>query len=321
MIRLRLSVAALVLSGMALHAAAQQTAPAPSGGWSVETVIVTAHATGPAIWHVTKGDGEVAILGIVQPLPDGFQWNTAPLAALLDKAHLLLLPVRPNVPLFPGLWFLMTERSLLKPPEGKTLWDIISPSVASNLAAARDLLHQDRNHYDDMSPIVAALRLESDYRHVYMMTTHEPEDTIRALARARKIDVRRVASYDVIPGAEDLLKLPASRTGQCLDSAVNDVNIAIRHARPAAEAWAVGDVSGTEANWSEPQVYDCILSLSAQANALDRRAIDDTVEAITHALDFGGHTVAVVDIGLLLRRNGVLEQLMAQGARVNGPKG
>jgi hypothetical protein len=33
----------------------------------------------------------------------------------------------------------------------------------------------------------------------------------------------------------------------------------------------------------------------------------------------GGHSVAVVDIGILLRRNGVLDRLKSEGIAVAGP--
>ena len=319
----KLILAGLIFAGLAPRSSAQAptaSTTAQPNDWSVETVTVTARSTGPAVWHATKAGADVAILGIVDPIPEKFTWNTAPLAALLDGSSLLLLPPRAEANIFKGIWFLLTERDLLSPPDGKTLWDILPGPLASRFAVARDMLHQDKDRYDDDAPAVAALRLEGDFLRADAMTLKEPEDTIRSLARARDVEVRQVATYDALPSAEELLRLPPDATSKCVDAAVSDVDIASKHAAPAAEAWAVGDVAGIKANYSQPRIYDCLLELSPLVSALDKRAIDDTVNEIAAALDKGERAVAVVNIGLLLRKSGVLERLIAAGVTVAAPK-
>ena len=107
-----------------------------------------------------------------------------------------------------GAWFYLTESNLLHPPHGRTLWDVLDSRVAAELASACEFLHEPRDRYSDNSPILAAMRLGSDFRHVDYLTTHEPEDSIVALARARRVAVRHIATYDLIPSGEELLKLP-----------------------------------------------------------------------------------------------------------------
>jgi hypothetical protein len=303
------------LVGLTLAGHAQQ----PSASSQLETVIVIANTKGPAIWHAMKDGADVAILGIVQPLPDNFAWNTKPLEAILGGAHLALLPPQVRMGVFSGAWFYLTQRALLHPPDNKTLWDVLDPRVADELARAYELLHEPRDRYSDNSPIFAAMRLGSDFRHVYYLTTHEPEDTIAALARARRVTVRHVAAYDLMPSGEELLKLPPEVTGRCIDAAIRDIDFQRRHAAAAASAWAIGDVAGMMANWSPSNYYACLVQLSSQATAIDARSIDDTVGAINDALSDGRQTVAVVDIGILLRKGGVLERLKAAGVSVAGP--
>lgn len=315
MARLCAAIASAFVMGLAASAAGQQIAP-PS---PVETVTVTASARAPAIWHATKNGADVSILGIVQPLPDDFAWNTRPLQAILAGARLVLLPPRVKMGVFGGAWFYLTERDLLHPPDGRTLWDILDPAVAARLASVCDQLREPKDRYSDSSPIAAGMNLGSDFRHVYDLTTHEPEDTIRALARKRRIEVRRVADYDMIPSAEDLLKLPPAQTGKCLDAAADDIKFQSNHVQSAAEAWAAGDVRGMLANWAEPKFYSCLVGLSPHVTALDARSINDTVEAISDALDRGGRSVAVVDIGILLREDGVLDRLRSDGVFIAAP--
>jgi len=301
--------------GLTLTGLAQQ----PTAPSQLETVIVIANAKGPAIWHATKAGADVAILGIVQPLPDNFAWNTKPLEAILGGARLVLLPPQVRMGVFSGAWFYLTQRDLLHPPDNKTLWDILDPRVAAALARACEFLHEPKDRYSDNSPIFAAMRLGSDFRHVDYLTTHEPEDSIAARARARRVAARHVATYDLIPSGEELLKLPPVVTGKCIDAAIRDIDFQSRHVAAAANAWAIGDVAGMMANWSPSNYYACLVQLSSHATAIDARSIDDTVGAINNALSDGGQTVAVVDIGLLLRKDGVLERLKATGVSVVDP--
>ena len=309
-------LAGAFLAGLALRGTAAQELSPPS---RVETVTVIANARGPAIWHATKDGADVAIIGVVEPLPDNFAWNTKPLEATLSGARLVLLPPRVQMGVLSGAWFYLTKSDLLHPPHGRTLWDILDANVAAELANACEFLHEPRDRYSDNSPIVAAMRLGSDFRHVDYLTTHEPEDSIQTLARAKRVRVRRIATYDLIPSGEELLKLPPAVTGKCIEAAVQDIDFQSRHVAAAANAWAIGDVSGMMANWSPSHYIECLVQLSPHATALDARAIDDTVAAVDKAIANGGHTVAVIEIGILLRKGGVLDRLKAEGITITAP--
>lgn len=313
--RVRVILAGVTVAGLSVPAIAQQSSTAPP----IETVTVTANVGSPAIWHAIKGNADIAILGIVQPLPDNFAWNTKPLQAMLDGARLVLLPPQVRMGILTGVWFYLTESDLLHPPHGRTLWDVLDPHVAADLANTCEYLHEPKDRYSDNSPILAAMRLGSDFRHVDYLTTHEPEDSVAALARARRVEVRRVATYDLTPSGEELLKLPPAITGRCIESAVQDIGFQSRHVPVAANAWAVGDVNGMMTNWSPSHYYECLVELSPHATALEARSIADTVVAIDAAIEHGGRAVAVVDIGILLRKDGVLDRLKAEGVSVTGP--
>lgn len=310
-----LVLAGAFLAALALRGMAQSVkAPPP-----LETVIVTADARGPAIWHASQHGADVAILGIVEPLPDNFGWNSKPLEAILSGERLALLPPQVRMGLLSGAWFYLTESDLLHPPRGLTLWDILNPGVAVELARVCDFLHEPKDRYSDNSPILAAMRLGSDFRHVEFLTTHEPEDTIAALAHARHAAVRRVATYDLIPSGEEILKLPPVVTGKCIEAVVQDIGFQSRHVQAAASAWAIGDTAGMMANWSSSQYYQCLVELSSSATAIDQRSIDDTVASINTALADNGRALVVVDIGTLLRKGGVLDRLRAEGIAIAGP--
>ena len=310
-----LVIAEVIFLGFAPRGLAQQQ-PAPP---PVETVIVTANAGGPAIWHATKDGADVAILGVVEPLPDNFVWNSKPLEAVLTDTRRVLLPPQVRMGVLSGAWFYLTESDLLHPPHNKTLGEVLDPHVAADLAQVRAFLHEPQDRYNDNAPILAAMRLGSDFRHVDYLTTHEPEDAIAVLARAGHVAVHRIATYDLVSSAEEILKLPPAITGRCIEAAIHDIDFQSRHVRAAANAWATGDVAGMMANWAPSNYYACLEQMSPHATAIDSREIGDTVEAVNAALAYGGRTLVVVDIGDLLSKEGVIERLKAEGVSVTGP--
>src|SRR5438045_8545022 len=121
----RFVLAGAFLAGLTFPGLAQEV----SAPQQLETVVVTANATGPAIWHATKDGADVAILGIVEPLPDNFAWNTKPLEAMLSDVRLVLLPPQVRMGVLSGAWFYLTESDLMHPPPGRTLWDILASGV------------------------------------------------------------------------------------------------------------------------------------------------------------------------------------------------
>src|ERR1700733_1142382 len=191
--------------------------PVPSNDWSIETITVTAQSTGPAYWHARKGQAEVWILGVVMPVPKDYQWNESRLIKLIGGARAVLLPPRAETNLFQAPWFLLTKRDLLSLPDGQTLDGVLGPELAARFALARATVHQDADRYDTDVPAVAALRLQGDFMKARSLTADEPVDTIESLARRQNVDVHRIATYDVMPAVEGVLKLPPETSRKCVE--------------------------------------------------------------------------------------------------------
>src|SRR6185312_4210366 len=92
-------------------AAAQEAPPLdPVVPQFAEIETVTAHAApGPALWHVTKGDSEVWILGMIGTLPKGVTWNQQPLAEVIKGSRAMIVGQSANVDLLDVSWFLITH--------------------------------------------------------------------------------------------------------------------------------------------------------------------------------------------------------------------
>lgn len=308
---------ALLLLACALPARAQESAVQPE--WSeIETVTVRAQP-GPALWHLTRGGAEVWVLAQVWPVPKGLTWNSDVLADVMDGAHEVLSPPRPSINFVDVAWFLIWHGGKLSLPRGQNLETQLSDDLRHRFLAARDRVKGDADDYATDIPIRAAVRLQQDFMKASNFEGGEPRGRIGDIARAKKIERRSVIRFETMDLARDLLKLTPEQQRQCLSQAVDDVLWASEHAEAAARAWAVGNVKAMKAHYSESRLMNCAIGTVTRAAQIETRNVSETVAAIDAALKKPGKTIAVVNLGPLLRKGGVLEKLQAMGVSIQAP--
>lgn len=304
---------AIALGGVA----AAQTPPVQD--WSPETIVVSAHRPGPLFWRVSRGGAEVWILGLVGPMPDGLEWDHSGLEQVIDGAKLVLLQPRAQVGLFEGLWFLMTDRSSLELPNDEHLETILPAPLKERFVAARTKLHRDGGRYEDDVPAWAGFMLYRDFLHDADLTADEPGKTVERLANHKDVPVHPIGTYEALPIVKDVGKMSDAASQLCLRDALSDIEAEDVHQKAAAEAWAKGDLAGMKANYSESTIFACLQQIPSFA-AMWTQGVADTTKAIDAALAQDGKTVMVVNLGGLLRKDGILERLRAQGIKVEAPE-
>lgn len=308
-----------VLPALLVFACAAHADPPPVQDWStIETVIVTAHVPGPPIWRISKGDSEVDLIGIVQPLPEGLGWNKDGVQSALKGARALLLPPRASAGLFDMLWLLAWHSDALYLPRGTTVESTLPADLRARFIAAREKIHGDAGRYSSLRPPLAAFRLEGDILKAQRFATDEPASTLQHLARSAGVPSHFVADYEAIPMLKQLPDMPQTANEACVKAALDDIDAVSAHAAAAAKAWASGDLAGIKANYSEQRFESCIQSVPSVA-ALFQRAVNDSVKAVDTVLAQHGKTVMAASIGSLLRQNGILDRLRAEGATIEGP--
>ncbi len=305
---------ALALSCVPVLAAAD--AP-PVVDWSkdIETVVVTAHRSGPLMWRVKKGEATVILLGIVEPVPEDFQWDSAPVHDALKGARQMLLPPEASVGLVEGLWFLAWNSDSVYLPSETPMESTLPPALRARFAAAREKIHRDADRYASMRVPLAGLRYEGDFFKAHGLVYEEPVAALKHIARALNVPVRTIAQYEAIPMLKQLPSMSASANEKCLTASLDDTDALGMHAVPAAQAWAKGDLAGLEANYSERRFEGCIQAVPNLAD-LFKRAVNDYTAALNGALEKPGTTVMAVSLGELLRENGMLDRLGAEGLSV-----
>ena len=309
----RLLCVALAALPVTAHAQGQQE------NWGAPEIVEVQARPGPAVWHLTRGDSEIWILGTVGAMSDRLEWNKDYLAELLDGSRAILMPPRPSIGVFEGAWFLITNGSRLSLPRGQTLDAVLPAQLDASFAAVREQLGHDERHYRTDTPLRAALRLEEDVQDKLSLTGDEPSDTIRKLARDKHVPLAPIARYEVLDIARDALRLTPAEQQICLSAAVEDANWELSHATLAAHAWAVGNVIAMRVNYGEPRLAHCLIAAVQSAADISERDVTDYTAAISDALGKPGKTIAVIEIGPLLRKGGVLEKLETLHVTIEGP--
>ncbi|HEY4986097.1 MAG TPA: TraB/GumN family protein [Bradyrhizobium sp.] len=281
-------------------------------------MIVQGRPAGPAMWDITKGNSEVWILPTVGPVPKSLKWNTDGVSDVLKGATALWMPPRATVGVFEGLWFWMTGMGALEQPDGVTLESTLHDPLRTRFIAARNSIGKDAGDYEEYLPAVAAAILERDFWKANDLANDEVPRTIEHLASRQGVPVKTIATMNGMDVIKDVPKLSPSAQLACVEAALADIDTQRAHAAAAAQAWAVGNLDGVKANYSDIRLGTC-LQASATYSSLREKAIADTTNAIISALARPGKSVFVVPLGDFLRNKSVLDRLIADGAAVSGP--
>jgi hypothetical protein len=310
-----MALAAALVAGAA-RAAAPATRPTPAADPEaavVDELVVTAHGGGPAWWRVSKGGSVVYVLGTAGALPKGLKWDTRLLRRRLAGANSLIGPPQVTA----GLGDLFTLLAIRRHFRSRAPMEASLPAdLRARFLADRPRLSHDARAYSGWTPLAAGLLMVDDFRRRARLDRTEPAATIAALARDQGVGIIPAGRYKAVP------LLRAAETGldasgpACMADALDEIEAGPDPIRESAEGWARGDVAA--ALGARRGYEKCLNSLPEGADVITA-AMADTTEAIAAALSRPGHSVAEVDLRLLLAQGGVLLRLRARGYAVAAP--
>ena len=307
---------ALLVSG----AAAAQPVPttAPVQDWSnIETVVVTAHP-GPALWHISRNGSDVWILGTVSPMPKSLEWNQKPLTDIITGARMVYLPPRLTAGFFETSWFLLTGMHKIKQPDGQTFRASLPPDLRTRYENWMAKLEKKADEDDKYLAAIAALDLENSFRSSAALDGKDAGPTIERIAGHVDADTKPLAVYEALPIADEIETMSPQTQQQCMKDALDDLDVQSVNAQLAAQAWATGDLAGVKAHYSEAKLNGCFEQTRTFAAARDQ-IVGLAMNAVNESLSKPGKNLIVMDMGYLLRNNGLLDRLAARGITVEGP--
>jgi uncharacterized protein YbaP (TraB family) len=126
----------------------------------LDELVVTGERTGPGMWHVHSGAGELWILGSMSPLPKGITWRSKQVEQVLGSANQVLIQKPFEIGIVKILWLLITEHKLLMVGGGKRLVDVLPADLHARFAVQRAKYTDDPTKWERFRPLVAAAFLE-----------------------------------------------------------------------------------------------------------------------------------------------------------------
>lgn len=317
-----LVVIAISLLMMAQGVRAQEIAAPPTDMSAVvEELVIEGRPMGPALWTVKRGEAEVVVLGGLAPLPHQLTWTSPRLERALGVADLLLVPPqgRPQLTDLPGMTFRIAS---LRQGLGQRLEPNLSPALRARFVQVRERLGKGPSRYDHWKPAIAGLMLLADFREHEGLSTGKPATTVQRMAKAqrgRRLKIEPMADIHLGAMVKSAASLTPAQHEVCLTAALNDIEGETARARTAAQAWAMGDLATVRANASADLLDRCLMQLPSLTSLLEQDTAQ-SVMSLDRALSHAGTTVAIIDLRLLLRANGVLDRLKAQGAEISVPR-
>ena len=315
------AMACLVMLGatMPAIAAAQTTADTPTAAapvarpWSdITEVVVRAHAPGPAMWKLTRGDATVWVMGTLHVAPKAITWDATRFRRILTGAHVLILPrIIQDDP--------VSEQDM-ELSGSKQLSDVVSAPAYTRFQS--DL---QQENFDGLpnglayQPAWAGVWLIGHVYQAHGITTHIVPPEVATYAAQSGVAVKYVDRHTNRLQARQYSRMDKTAGEACLDDYLDGIDHDLTTVDLMGKAWAEGDVPTILANHREPAWVKCFLAQPKYAQTYETYAVDDMVKAVDDALKMPGKSVAVMPLSDLLRRDGILDRLRAEGVTITAP--
>ncbi|UDF03934.1 TraB/GumN family protein [Asticcacaulis sp. AND118] len=280
----------------------------------ITDVVVTARLPGPALWRVRKGDSQVYVLGAMPVMTKRVSWDSRRVERVIGLSNVLLTAPEAKGGLIGGTRLLMDRRL----PLGKKLDEVLPAPLSQRFNALIDAHGLDREKYKKLSPLWAAAALREDVYDKAGIATRDPEKTLLRFAKAQKLKTQPSGNFSVAKTLGRIDDFSQPQQMACVAATLDEIDFALKHARAATEAWAVGDLQTVQRLSPDSALLAC-LEGAPSTKAMLGKAVEQTVGSITDALQTPGKSLIVLPLSALLAPGGALQQLEQQGATVTTP--
>ncbi len=336
MSRMHTHLLALLLGLGGMPMAQAQSAPAPSMPVvDLAPVAVSGVQPGPGLWKVVKGDHVLWVLGTLSPLPQAMTWQSHELEQAISGSRQVLLPpsvkFTADVGFFGKLFLLPSAYSARKNADGETLQQLLPPPVYARWQLLKHKYIGDDRGIERWRPLFAAQEL---YRKAIKANDLSKTGGVQASvgALATRYGVKQVStSYQVViahpRAAIQAFTRAAPHDTTCFIRMLDNIEQDMPAMKARANAWATGDLPTLRALPDSAWRDACVAAL-ADAGFAQALGLDDVpakqqatwLAAARAALASNAQTVALLPIEELLKPDGYLAQLQAEGYQVETPE-
>jgi uncharacterized protein YbaP (TraB family) len=196
----------------------------------------------------------------------------------------------------------------------------LPPDLRARYEGWLQKLGKDADTDDSYLAALAALDLESEFHKHEALDGKDADARVSRIADDKGVKTKPLATYEAMPILKEIGGLSSDQERACMKDGLDDLDTEAVHAAAAARAWSTGDVAGMKAHYSEIKLYSCFEQ--TESFAQDRvRVVSDAANAVHESVTKPGKSLIVVGMGYLLRKDGLLDRLAAQGFKIEGPPG
>lgn len=280
----------------------------------IDSIVVTARASGAPMWEIETDQGTVVLVGVLRQVPKSAVWQPEALERATARSQRILGPQEAKVSFMDFLRVIWRARTLGQLPNNTTSDQYLSVEDQARLDA---LEAKYRTDWSRDSFLISSSQLLNDRLGVSKNTADDAEDVVRRAARRARIALTPVGEVRGDEIIENLLTLPPETQVPCMSAAIRAVE-----AGPDA-------LTERGRNWTRYDVPAVMASPVEQALGLCWPWGDPTlgvelrghwVQAIQTAVTQPGVTMAVAPLRVLAEEGGVLDLLAAQGLSIDGPE-
>jgi hypothetical protein len=327
-------VAVAVLLAMAQQAAAfPSTTTGVAGKSRAATHVVNLHAVtvtgvqpGPGLWKVSRGDHVLWILGTLDELPGGIQWQAHDVRERMAQAQRVLqapvVYIHADVDYFDKLAF---------NPPGRKLQDVMPPDVYARWLRLKAKYIGRDDGIESHRPIFAAIRLYLVALQRVGLSSQVIDPVIKDAMKQHHLRSTPVVyrAEPVGPSGEVRnFDLAQADDLQCFEKTLDHLESDVEVIRARANAWALGDLDRLLQLPMSDQLDVC-RTVIAESGSLRKLGIaglhakmrDVWVTKASYALDTDKVSFALLPMEYLLGPDNYLVTLQAQGDRVELPDG
>ena len=346
---MRLTMLVVLGSMIAMPLQAQQADPQPAaanppaampqvlpvdGIRTEATVVVTGEQPGPGLWLVRNGSHDLWILGTLNPLPSGMQWQSKQVEQVIANAQEVIRPPRVSLDVktgwFKGLMLLPSMLGARKNPDGKTLQQVVSPQSYARWKALKARYIGSDGGVEKWRPLFAAQELYQEaMKKSGLDNSKSVWPVINQAIETHHPNVTVVKEEIVVKDPKPLLKEWSKTTLDdiaCFDNTMTRIETDLDAMRARANAWATGDMAALQ-SLPPPYQWDACSSAITEAGIGKRLGFGDAnqkvrakwMAAAEAALSKNPVTFATLDMKDLLGANGFLAKLKAKGYTVLAP--
>ena len=337
------AVPALAFSLLAATALAQEQAPAPVPAPEAvqveegEKVLIVGQRPGPGLWKVSNGDNVMWVFAKYGPLPKKMEWRSHEVEAILAKSQEYLGEPTSGAGIgwLGGLkmaFYLPQLVGMQNNPDGAKLQDVVPPETYARWLALKEKYVGKDDDIERQRPLFAASNLfKTGLERVGLTNKDQVAPVIAKLVKQSGIKAT-YSDYQVeLKDAGPLLK--DFKRGQVEDAACFAATLAqleadIDHMRARANAWAIGDIDTIRKLDFGSRELACRNAIETSTAFKSRPELAD-LRAKSHelwlanaekALAKNASTFAVLRMGEILAKDGLLARLEAKGYRVEAPE-